>query len=496
MYTYINDIYLVVPEIYFLGSILSLLWISVGYSINNRTIGKLLSVQVGSLVIGIILVTVLLYSNIGLLTYVVFKNNGFNNDIINKFFLYFGLVGTLSIVLLGINFVKINNLNAYELFFIFMFVLFGFILLSLSNDFLTLYMGLEMQSLGLYILATLKQGSIFATEAGLKYFVLGAFSSCLLILGIAIIYSFTGLLTFSELNLFIVQLYEKEFFYQGFFIGILLFFVSLLFKVGGAPFHVWLPDVYEGVATLITGFFAVVPKVIIFGVILKINMILGEFFLIEFKFIFIISSFLSFFIGTVGALYQESLKRMLSYSAIGHTGFILLVISLGTIEGLISTLFYCVIYSIISINIFASLLQVQQLQNRGTLKCVKNFGYIYKINELLGLNLIISLFSLGGIPPFSGFFSKFYVFLATVQQEYFFIAFYAIFCSVIGNGYILKIIRNIMFLKVFKKYYLIHDVTTIGGNLIMYSGIFNFFFIFFCVELHYVCSNIVMSYFI
>jgi len=493
MLIYVSDIFLLLPEVYFLASILSLLWLSVSYSSNNSSIGKLLSIQVGSLFSGILVVTLVLYSNMSIITYVLFNNNSFISDPLSKFFIYFAIFGVLIHIMLGLHFVKVNNLNAFELFFIFGFVLFGFILLSISNDFLGMYMGIEMQSLGLYILATLKQGSIFATEAGLKYFVLGAFASCLLILGIAIVYSFTGLMTFTEINIFLLNLYEKDIFYQGLFIGLLLIFVSLLFKVGGAPFHVWVPDVYEGIATIITGFFAIVPKIVIFGIILKINMCLGEFFFLEFAYIFLISGCLSLGIGIVGAIYQDTWKRMMSYSAIGQTGFLLLVVSLATADGVISMIFYCIVYTIISLNIFTSLLQLQQDKHRGGLKWIKNLGYVYKINDILCINLIVSLFSLAGIPPFSGFYSKFYVFLALVQQDYLVIAAYAILLSGVGNGYILVIVRNFMFSTNKRKSYEVLEVNLFSGMLIMYTGVLNIIFLFICDDLHYICSSIIMQ---
>ena len=317
-----------------------------------------------------------------------------------------------------------------------------------------MYMGVELQSLGLYILATLKQNSIYATEAGLKYFVLGAFASCILILGISIIYSFTGLINFSEISLFLLNVESTDVFYKGIFLGMLFIFVSFIFKVGGAPFHVWLPDVYEGVSTLVTTLFALVPKIVIFNLMLKISSMLGQFFVIEFQYIFIFTSFLSILVGSIGALYQTTIKRLLSYSAIGHTGFILLVLSISTLQGIASLVFYIIVYYFITLNIFTIILQLQQRNGIGSIKYINNFNFIYKTNKMLGISLVIIFFSIAGIPPFSGFFSKLFVFLAAIQQQYFFIAFYTIFLSVIASVYYLKVIRNIMISKVIKKYFL------------------------------------------
>ncbi len=268
----INDIFLLIPEIYLLCSVLLMIWLTVTYTNNSISIGKLLGIQVGIISLSIIFLTFFMYYNINTINYYLFSNNLYSSSL-DKIFLYLVLFGIFNIILLSLNYIKINTLNVYELFIIILLILLGFITLLFSNDFLSMYMGIELQSLGLYILATLKQNSIYATEAGLKYFILGALSSCLLILGISIIYSFTGVLIFNELNLF---LYNSEQFYYIVLIGFILVLISLFFKIGSAPFHIWLPDVYEGVATLITAFFAIIPKIVIFNLILKIIFIIKD----------------------------------------------------------------------------------------------------------------------------------------------------------------------------------------------------------------------------
>lgn len=486
----INDGFLLIPEIYLLISVLLLIWISVSYTNNNITIGKLLGIQVGIISLSIIFLSFIMYYNINNINYFLFSNNLFSSNL-DKLFLYLVLFGIFNIILLSINYIKINSLNVYELFIILLLILLGFITLLYSNDFLSLYMGIELQSLGLYILATLKQNSIYATEAGLKYFILGALASCLLILGISIIYSFTGLFIFNELNLFLYNINE---FYYIIFIGFLLVLISFLFKIGSVPFHIWLPDVYEGVATIITAFFALVPKIVIFNLIIKIIFIIKNYVQLEINNILVISSILSIIVGSIGAIYQVTLKRLLSYSAIGHTGFLLLSNSIFNIEGFISFIFYIIIYIIITLNIFSIILQIQQKSLGTSIKYINNLINIYKNNIILGSSFILVLFALAGIPPLSGFFSKLYLFIALLIKGNLFIAFIVILLSVIGSVYYLKIIRNIIFLKEKKKNYLLYNLTTSGSYIIMYAIIFNIFFMIIGNNLIYLCYNLSLKY--
>jgi NADH-quinone oxidoreductase subunit N len=447
---FLNEFYFLLPECYLLYSILSLIWLSVIYTTDIITIGKLLSIQIGILCLSVLGMLLLLSINSYELQYLIINNS----LIINKFskvFVLLIVVGLTVIINLALFYIKNNNLKVAELFLIFLIILLGFIILVYANDFIIMYMGIELQSLGLYILATLKQNSIYATEAGLKYFVLGSVASCLLILGISIIYSFTGLNTFIEINLFFQNNYTLDLINIGTFIGFLLVLISLLFKIGSAPFHIWLPDVYEGVSTIITTFFALIPKLVIFTLIIKLFFIIQDLFILEFNYLMLVSSILSIIIGSIGALYQKTIKRLLSYSAINHTGFILLGITIGNLEGLVSVFFYLIIYYLIIISIFSIVLQIQQKENGFIIKYINNLVYIYNNNKILGISLILIFFTLAGIPPLSGFFSKLYLFLALLNQQYILIALIVSLFSVIGCVYYLKIIRNIIFLKKKKK---------------------------------------------
>lgn len=487
---FVNDIFLLLPEIYILCSIFILIIISVIYTNNNITIGKLLGIQVGIIGLSIVFILSMLYFNLNNINYYVFSNNILNSTI-EKILILLILFCLFSIKIIAISYIKINSLNVYELFIVLLLILIGFLTLIFSNDFLSMYMGIELQSLGLYILATLKQNSIYATEAGLKYFILGAVASCLLILGISIIYSFTGIILFNELSLF---MYNVNNLYYILFVGFLLVLVSLFFKVGIAPFHIWIPDVYEGVATIITAFFAIIPKIVIFSLLIKIIFLIKIVFEVEISNILIINSLLSILIGSIGAIYQITIKRLLSYSSIGHSGFLLLSISIFSIEGLISFIFYVIVYISIVLNIFSIILQIQQKITGSSIKYINNISYIYKNNKLLGSSFIISLFTLAGIPPLSGFFSKLYLFIALIIKGYLFIAIIAILLSVIGSVYYLKLIRNIIFLKKKKKNFLIYSLSGSVSYMIIYIMLFNIFFMLIGNNLIYICYNISLKY--
>lgn len=489
MISFLDNFWLSLPEVFLIISCMSLICFSVLYITRNITIGKLLSVQIGVVGCLIIILFSSLYLNTSKILYDVFANTIVSTEL-SKFFVFLVLLGILIIFGLALHYMKRNTLNVPELFLIILLVLTGFIVLLNANDFLVLYLGLELQSLGLYILATLKQNSIYATEAGLKYFILGAFASCLLVLGISIIYSFSGILSFTELNFFLTNLSEENMQFQGIFLGIGLVLISFLFKIGAAPFHVWLPDVYEGAATIITAFFSLVPKLVIFNLLLKFIVILDEFFKYEIQYIFIYCSIFSIVLASLGAVYQFKIKRLLSYSAIGHTGFILLAISLYTIVGYTTCIFYILIYYVLIINIFAILLQLQKKDTGDTLKYIANLNYILQSNKLLGTSLILVLFSLAGIPPLSGFFSKFYLLVAIMQNQYYFIAFIIIILSIFGAIYYLKVIRNIIFFKNYKKNYLLLEISSLGSYIIIYTTAINILCVFFNNLLLYFCMNL------
>jgi NADH-ubiquinone oxidoreductase chain 2 len=364
----------------------------------------------------------------------------------------------------------INFLSEYSL--IALFSTLGTTLLVSSYDLISLYLSIELQSFGVYILTTLYRNSETASNAGLKYFLLGGLSSCLILLGSGLIYSFTGL-TNLEAIYSLISVYENS--TQGFTLGIVLIILGLLFKIAAAPLHNWSPDVYDASPTIVTIWLTIMPKIGILVFLLDLvtqsstSMGFGEIGLLSYnsivnsdfinfkdsiKVLLLLSSALSLIIGTVVGLAQTKIKRLLAYSTISHVGFILLSLAINTEQSIEALIFYIIQYTITNLTIFLVIIGLGYLihhnvKNNSDLNknSDKDIEFIVEIkgqffsNPLLSLSLSICLFSMAGIPPLIGFFAKQYVLYSAVQSGYYFISILAILVSVISASYYLKIIK-------------------------------------------------------
>jgi len=357
----------------------------------------------------------------------------------------------------------------------------GAILLLSSSDLVSMYLSIELQSFAVYILATLYRDSESATSAGLKYFLLGGLSSALILLGTALIYSYTGLTQFESIySLVQVTGYETVLensmtvpynVSNGVTCGLLLIGIGFLFKVAAAPLHNWAPDVYDGVPTIVTSWLATMPKISIFVFLLELqaglegsfeslSVILGGDSINIWKNLLLTASVLSLIIGTVVGLSQYRIKRLLAYSTISHVGFLLLALAINTEESIESFLFYLIQYSLTNVNTFLVLLAFGYMMSTsksyllnfsklsGNTKDIQFIDQLkgqFKENPLLGLSLAICLFSMAGIPPLIGFFAKQMVLYSSTHGGYYFLSIIAIVVSVISASYYLKIIRVIYF---------------------------------------------------
>jgi NADH-ubiquinone oxidoreductase chain 2 len=346
----------------------------------------------------------------------------------------------------------------------------GSSLLVSSFDLISIYLSIELQSFGLYILSTLYKNSESSTNAGLKYFLLGGLSSCIILLGSGIIYSYTGLTQLESIYTLISST-NIDYIIQGTLFGVVLIFIGLLFKIAAAPLHNWSPDVYDETPTIVTIWLTIMPKISVLILLLelytqiKLNSLIGsesnllniiinlyenkeifDFSLIL-KNILLISSIFSLIIGTVVGLAQIKIKRLLAYSTISHIGFMLLALAISTEQSIDSFLFYLIQYILTNLNIFLILLAISYYLNKDKItpiqdiKLIKNLQGLFFANPLLSLTLSISLFSMAGIPPLMGFFSKQFVLYSALDQGYYFISLIAIIVSVISASYYLKIIK-------------------------------------------------------
>lgn len=367
----------------------------------------------------------------------------------------------------------------------------GSSLLLSSGNLLSLYLAVELQSFGVYILATIYRNSESATNAGLKYFLLGGLSSCLILLGCVLIYSYTGLIYFEDIYSLVSSLtLVSNTASQGYFdivtiiqLGLILIFIGFLFKIAAAPFHNWAPDVYSDVPTIVTTWLSIMPKIAIvvlsFEILstiipsqpLELGLLVAENGFsstfsnlgLGLKNLLLIASFLSLVIGTTVGLAQIKIKRLLAYSTISHVGFLLLALSINTEESLESLLFYLVQYSITNLNTFFILLAfgyilkksitkvstLEQVEgkepNKFDINLISELKGQFWSNPVLSLSLAVSLFSMAGIPPLVGFFAKAQVLYSATQNGYYFISIVAIIVSVISAYYYLQIIKVMHF---------------------------------------------------
>jgi len=305
---------------------------------------------------------------------------------------------------------------------------------------MSMYLAIELQSLALYVVAAIKRDSHSSAESGVKYFILGALSSGILLYGMSLIYGFTGSMDFNTINK-VISNYDNL--NLGLIFGLVFVLVGLAFKVSAVPFHMWTPDVYEGAPNSITAFFAIVPKIAAVALIYRFCLIPFEHSYSEWAQIITFLSIASMFLGGIAAIAQSNIKRLLAYSSIGHVGYILIALVAANNDGIKAVSIYMFSYMIMNVAIFAIILSIK----------IKN-EYLVEINDLRGLsrsNPIVSLsiaiimLSMAGIPPFIGFFGKFYVFIAAIKQELYVLSILGVIASVISAFYYLKIIKVMFF---------------------------------------------------
>jgi NADH-quinone oxidoreductase subunit N len=342
----------------------------------------------------------------------------------------------------------------------------GLLLLVSSNDLITAYLAIEMQSLSFYVLATFKRESAFSTESGLKYFILGAFSSGLILFGSSYIYGLTGSLNFTDLSILLDGFtFESKLdsfsTLDGLKIFILFIVTGLLFKLAAAPFHMWSPDVYEGAPTSSTAIFAIVPKIAIFVLLTRIFH--GSFYSLidSWQQMIIFSAIISVVIGSFVALKQRKLKRLIAYSAISHVGYLLIAFSTGTFEGSQALFFYMVIYMITGLATWSIVLSIDSIY--GSTKNLSDITALVQINKTMAITFSLILFSLAGIPPLAGFYAKMYVFLVAMSSSFYLPAIVAVLSSVISTFYYIRIIKVIYFEKPegFLFYFPVSQVTSL-----------------------------------
>jgi NADH-quinone oxidoreductase subunit N len=357
------------------------------------------------------------------------------------------LISLIICIVVSFGYIRKERIHNFEYYLLVALASIGMITVISANDLMVFYIGIEIQSLAFYVLAGLKMYNNFSTEAAVKYFILGAFSSGLLLLGSSFIYGAIGTTNFSTIMLMLSEPYEVVNL-KSLIFGIMLVMVSILFKLGAAPFHAWLPDVYEGSPTIVTMIYSIVPKIAIIGFVVRLNLNIlntNVFFIND---IWIPAAILSIVIGTLGGLFQAKIKRLIAYSAISHIGFMIIGLATSTSLSIFALFFYIITYIIISINIFTFLLVVRKVDNNLKIKKINELVILFKSHPFLAWNFCFILFSIAGIPPLLGFYSKLYIFIAALKYGYYIVAIIAAVFSVIACAYYIRLIRLLYFKEI------------------------------------------------
>ena len=424
----INNLNILLPEIFLTLSIFSILMIGVFIKNSFNLIFNLTSL--------IILLTIAIILNGSNNVEKIFLES-FTRDAFSNFFKILILISSLFVLNSSKNFILDNKLAKFEYPIIILLSILGMFFMVSSNDIILFYLGLELQSLSLYILASIDRDNLKSSESGIKYFVLSALSSGLLLYGCSLLYGFTGTTNF---DLIAGELGKEK---TGAVFAMVFILVGLAFKVSAVPFHMWTPDVYEGAPTSVTSYFAVVPKVAGLAVLIKFMYIPFSKILMEWQTIIIFISIASMILGAVAAIGQKNIKRLLAYSSIGHIGYALAGVATGVISGYESAIVYISIYVVMNLGAFSCL---YLLKKDGEYKeNISDLSGISKKHPILAISFLVILFSLAGIPPLGGFFAKFYVFTAVVEQKMYALAIIGLLTTVISAFYYLKIIKTIYF---------------------------------------------------
>ncbi len=320
----------------------------------------------------------------------------------------------------------------------------GMMVMISSNDLIVFYIGLELQSLALYVLAAFNRDNLLSSESGVKYFVLSALSSGLLLYGCSLIYGFSGSTNFTEIS---YNLSNQDYIIT---FGIVFIIVGLAFKISAVPFHMWAPDVYQGSPTAVTFFFAIVPKIAALTVFIRFLYVPFLEILEQWQMIIVFLSIASMIFGAVAAIGQKNLKRLIAYSSISHIGYAIAGLSTGTNEGIQSSILYISIYAVMNLGFFACLLMIRK--NDKYYENIDDLSGLSKNHPIISLSMLIILFSLAGIPPLAGFFAKFYIFISVIEKSMYFLAVIGLLSTVIAAFYYLRIIKIIYFDEPINKY--------------------------------------------
>jgi NADH-quinone oxidoreductase subunit N len=365
----------------------------------------------------------------------------FVNDGFAAFMKILVIAGSAISMLMATSYLQREKINSAEYPILILFSTLGMMLMISANDLISLYMALELQSLPLYVLAAIRRDSSTSTEAGLKYFVLGALSSGMLLYGASLIYGFTGSTGFATIAASLLE--NKEVASLGVITGIVLMLSGLAFKISAVPFHMWAPDVYEGAPTPVTAFFAIAPKVAAIALITRV--LLGPFgsMVHDWRQIVEVIAVASMVLGAVAAISQTNIKRLLAYSSIGHMGYALVGLVAANVAGVQGVLIYLTLYMVMSIGVFCIVLMMKRHDKM--IENIHDLAGLAKSQPMLALAMAVMMFSMAGIPPLAGFFGKLFIFQSAVSAGFYTLAIIGVVASVVSTFYYLRVIKLMYF---------------------------------------------------
>lgn len=487
-----NDFKAVFPELFLvLASIILLMYGVVGSTSAKKRYPLLLS-NTSWLALGSLLISLSLMESVPCSDASIFYNSLICSDY-TAFLKCMLLLGAAFSLLISLNYIQQEGLNSFEFIILILLSTSSMLFLISSADFISMYLAIEMQSLCFYVMAALKRNSEFSTEAGLKYFLLGAFSSGLLLFGCSLVYGFTGCTEFAQLGKIFEcgidngvgesfatgaqlhslgeglsladpqtqeggrYMFTEMMSVRGCELGMIFILVGFLFKCTAVPFHMWAPDVYEGAPTAVTAFFSIAPKIALFGVCTRIFLSSFYDFMGPWQKMLIFCSLASMILGALAAISQNKIKRLLAFSSIGHVGYLLVGLCCGTVEGVQALLIYLTVYIIMTINLFAIiLLHLGRHDTPSTIslspwvqrvKYTTDLTQLGNTNPLLALTLACTLFSIAGIPPLAGFYSKAALFFAAVSCSQYLLAVIGVVTSVVSCFYYIRLVQIMYFEK-------------------------------------------------
>ena len=354
-----------------------------------------------------------------------------------RFLKILALLGSAAAIAMSIDYARREAQERFEYSVLILLSTLGMLMLISAADLIALYLGLELMSLPLYVVAASHRSSLRSTEAGLKYFVLGALSSGMLLYGASLIYGFTGTVSFAGIARAAGQGGI------GLIFGIVFLFAGFCFKVSAVPFHMWTPDVYEGAPTPVTAFFAAAPKVAGIAMFVRVAVMAFPGITSQWQQIVVFVSLASMALGSFAAIGQRNFKRLMAYSSIGHMGFALVGLAAGTSEGVQGVLIYIAIYITMTLGIFAVILSMRR--TTGMVESIDQLAGLARTHPTMAFFLAMLLFSMAGVPPLAGFFAKFYVFLAAIKAGLYLLAVLGVVTSVVGAYYYLAIVKLMYF---------------------------------------------------